>query len=107
MSGWTFITNHGLVLATIAKHPRSTAREIGDAVGITERAAHRIIKELEEADYITKSRVGRQNQYRIHPDTPLKDEVTDAAVGELLIVLGWKQRRWPSRAAANMTKKPR
>lgn len=100
MPEWTFITNHGLVLAIIAKHPRSTAREIGDSVGITERATHRIIKELEEAGYITKSRVGRQNQYRIHPTMPVKDEVTDAAVGELLMVLGWKRRKRPSRAGA-------
>ena len=97
MPEWTFITNHGLVLAAIAKHPRSTAREIGDAVGITERAAHRIIKDLEEASYITKSRIGRQNQYRIHPDTPLKDEASDAAVGELLVMLGWRRRKRPDR----------
>ena len=46
MSEWAFITNHGLVLATIAKHPNLTAREIGDAVGVTERTAHRIIIDL-------------------------------------------------------------
>lgn len=93
MAEWTFITNHGLTLAAIAKSPRTTAREIGDAVGITERAAHKIIKDLENAGYVTKNKVGRKNHYRIHPDVPLKDEVTDAAVGELLVMLGWKWRR--------------
>jgi DNA-binding Lrp family transcriptional regulator len=93
MAEWSFITNHGLVLAAIARHPQSTAREIGDSVGITERSAHKIINDLEEAGYITKMKVGRNNKYRIHPDVPLKDEDSDAAVGELLVMLGWKRRK--------------
>jgi len=92
MPDWSFITNHGLILAAIARRPRSTAREIGDEVGITERAAHNIIRDLEEGGYITKAKVGRRNRYRIHPDMPIKDEPSDAAVGELLVMLGWKRR---------------
>ena len=38
-------------------------------------------------------RIGRRNSYRIHPNVPLKDEVTNATVGELLIVLGWRRGR--------------
>ncbi|MCL2678689.1 MAG: winged helix-turn-helix domain-containing protein [Dehalococcoidia bacterium] len=93
MSDWSFITTHGLVLATVAKYPRSTAREIGDTVGVTERTAHKLILDLEEAGYITKTKVGRRNKYTIHPDMPLADETSDAAVGELLVMLGWKRRR--------------
>ena len=93
MSEWTFFTNHGLVLAAIAKQPRSTARQIGDAVGITERAAHKIINDLEKEGYITKSKVGRQNHYQIHSDMPIKDEASDVAIGEFLTMLGWKRRR--------------
>jgi DNA-binding Lrp family transcriptional regulator len=98
MADWGFVTNHGLVLAAIAKHPRSTAREIGDEVGITERSAHKIIKDLEDEGYITKTKVGRRNQYRIYSDMPLSDEATsDAAVGELLVMLGWKKRKSSSK----------
>ena len=93
MSEWTFVTNHGLVLATIAKHANLTAREIGDTIGVTERTAHRIIMDLEAAGYITKTKVGRQNKYKIHPDMPIRDEMSDAAVGELLVMLGWKRRK--------------
>ncbi|MCL2150429.1 MAG: winged helix-turn-helix domain-containing protein [Dehalococcoidia bacterium] len=93
MAEWSFITNHGLVLAAIARHPRSTARDLGDDVGITERTAHKIIIDLEEAGYITKTKIGRKNKYTIHPDMPLAEEATDAAVGELLVMLGWKRRR--------------
>ena len=97
MGEWTFITNHGLVLATIAKHPQSTAREIGDTVGIRERTAHKIIGDLESGGYISKTRVGRQNRYKIHPDMPLKNEISDAEVGELLVMLGWKRSKRPPR----------
>ncbi|MDD5486263.1 MAG: winged helix-turn-helix domain-containing protein [Dehalococcoidales bacterium] len=93
MADWSFFTNHGLVLATIAKQPKSTAREIGDAVGITERTAHKIINDLESEGYITKIKTGRKNRYRIHSNVPLVDEVSDVAVGELLAMLGWKRRR--------------
>ena len=94
MAEWGFITNHVLVLAAIAKHPRSsTAREIGNEVGITERAAHKIINDLEEDGYVEKNRVGRQNHYRIDPEMPLKDDVGDVEIGELLTMLGWKRRR--------------
>jgi DNA-binding IclR family transcriptional regulator len=91
MAYWTFITNHGLVLAAIAKNPENTAREISGDVGITERTTHKIIADLEKEGYIERVRVGRQNTYRIHPDVPIR--TGDAAVGELLAMLGWKRRK--------------
>ena len=99
MPEWSFITNHALVLTSIAKHPRRTLREIGDAVGITERAAHKIINDLEEAGYVSKEKSGRRNVYRIHPEVPLKERVrSDAAAHELLTMLGWKPRKSRSKA---------
>ena len=91
MPEWTFITNHGLVLASIAKYPEKTAREIGDDVGITERTTHKIIMDLAKEGYVTKTKVGVQNKYTIHPDLQIK--TGDASVGELLVMLGWKRRR--------------
>jgi len=91
MTQWTFITNHGLVLASIANNPERTAREIGNEIGVTERTAHKIINDLESEGYITKAKIGRHNTYRIHTDVPIKSG--DAAVGELLIMLGWNRRR--------------
>jgi DNA-binding MarR family transcriptional regulator len=40
---WSFLTNHAQVLLCIAQDPGVRLREIGEAVGITERAAHRIV----------------------------------------------------------------
>ena len=91
MSDWAFITNHGLVLASIAKNPEKTARVISGDIGITERTTHKIIIDLEKEGYIERFKVGRQNTYRIHPDVPIR--TGDAAVGELLAMLGWNRRK--------------
>ena len=88
MRKWSFVTNHGLVLAAVANSPDSTARAIGDMVGITERATHKIITDLEDEGYITKSKSGRRNAYSIHADIPLGEifgEKADAK--ELLSML--------------------
>jgi DNA-binding Lrp family transcriptional regulator len=99
MTEWSFITNHALVLTVIARHPRRTLREIGDTVGITERASHKIINDLEEAGYVSKEKVGRCNVYRIHPEVPLKERIkSDAAARELLAMLGWKPRKSQGKA---------
>ena len=92
MTDWTFLSNYGLVLVSIAKNPEETAREVGDNVGLTERTAHKIIVQLEKEGYITRKKVGRKNIYRIHPDMLIKDVVTDSSIGELLASLGWKRR---------------
>jgi DNA-binding Lrp family transcriptional regulator len=90
MGEWTFVTNHALVLASIAKNPDMTAREISDDIGITERTTHKIITDLDKDGYITRSRVGVKNTYRLHPEVPIK--TANSAVGELLELLGWKSR---------------
>ena len=99
MADWSLFTNHGLVLITIAKNPDMTAREISNDIGLTERTSHKIIVDLEDAGYITRIKVGRQNKYRIHPTVPIKDEITDASLGELLATLGWKRRGRKSKSA--------
>ncbi|UCG10206.1 MAG: MarR family transcriptional regulator [Dehalococcoidia bacterium] len=94
MNKWSFITNHGLVLAAVARHPRKTARQIGDVVGITERATHKIINDLEAAGYVTKLKMGRRNEYQVHPEVPLKEGTNGGtAAKELLAMLGWKPKK--------------
>ena len=94
MAKWTFITNHGLVLAYIAKHPQSTARAIASAINVTERTVQKIIAELVAEEYIEQQRVGRNNEYHINSHTELRHETTrDVMVEDFLKVLGGKQRR--------------
>jgi DNA-binding Lrp family transcriptional regulator len=85
---WSFLTNHARVLLSIAHDPGVRLREIGDSVGITERAAHRIVGELIAAGYISRERVGRRNHYTIESHLPLPDPVARGQrVGDLLAVL--------------------
>ena len=70
---WSFLTNHAQVLLCIAHDPEIRLRELGDTIGITERAAHRIVVELVSAGYISRERHGRRNHYTIQPDLPLPD----------------------------------
>ena len=46
---WTFFTNHFHVLLVVARHPDARLRSVADEVGITERAAHRILGDLVRA----------------------------------------------------------
>ena len=63
MAKWRFLTNHAMVLIHVANHPRSTLRDIAQAVGITERAALSILRAMEEDDIISRQREGRRNKY--------------------------------------------
>ena len=86
--GWTFLTNHAQVLVCIARDPGVRLRDIGERVGITERAAHRIVVELADAGYITRQRNGRRNSYTINADSRLPDPIARGqSVGELLEIL--------------------
>jgi DNA-binding Lrp family transcriptional regulator len=85
VSEWLFLTNQARVLLYIARNPASTARRIAMAVGITERATQRLIRDLDEAGYITRKRVGRHNEYVIHRDRPVSGEVVgDVPVSALI-----------------------
>jgi predicted transcriptional regulator len=85
---WRFLTNHAQVLLCIAHDPGIRLREISEAVGITERAAHRIVAELDTAGYITRTRNGRRNNYTIQSHLPLPDPLAGGEkVGDLLSVL--------------------
>jgi predicted transcriptional regulator len=72
---WTFLSNHGHVLLSVAKDPEIRLREIATLVGITERAVHRIVQDLDESGYIKISRVGRRNQYSVNSDKPLRHPI--------------------------------
>src|SRR5579862_2396399 len=96
---WAFLTNHAQVLLCIADEPEVRLRDISERVGITERAAHRIVAELADAGYITRERIGRRNAYVIHTERPLPDALArEQKVGDLLAVLARPSPRQAGRA---------
>ena len=67
-------------------------REIADCVGITERAAHRIVCELEQEGYLARRRQGRRNVYSVHADRSLPHPLEQPArVGDLLRAVNGEQ----------------
>jgi DNA-binding MarR family transcriptional regulator len=91
---WGFVTNHAHVLLCIARDPRSRARDIAEHVGITERAAQRILADLIADGYATRTKVGRRNHYEVNPGARLRHPlVRDLSIGPLLDVLDTDGKR--------------
>ena len=74
-ASWTFLTNHSHVLVCLAETPHSRVRDVAERVGITERAVQRILTDLEDAGFLTRSKDGRRNAYHIHLNLPLRHSI--------------------------------
>jgi Mn-dependent DtxR family transcriptional regulator len=72
---WTFLTNHAHVLLCLAMDPEARMRNVAERVGITERAVQKIVADLEEGGYLTRSRNGRHNRYVLHPHQHLRHPI--------------------------------
>ena len=93
-TSWTFLTNHAHVLLAIAAEPQIRVRDIASQVGVTERAAHRLVSDLEVAGYLKVSKVGRRNEYSVIPDLPLRHPAErHHRIGELLKVLAHEAKK--------------
>jgi predicted transcriptional regulator len=85
---WDFLTNHAHVLVCVARDPGIRLRDIATAVGITERAAHRILSELVDEGYVLREREGRRNHYQVRTKLPLPHPLAEEReVGDLLEAL--------------------
>lgn len=84
---WSFLTSHGQVLLALASDPDRTIRQIGDQVGMTERATHRVISNLSEAGYLERIRVGRRVRYRLHLHRLQGEQIERARLVRELVAL--------------------
>ena len=82
---WHFVTNYAHVLVCIAADPSARLRDMAETVGVTERTASQLVRDLERAGYLTKTRTGRRNQYEVHDELPLRHpRHRHHTVGELI-----------------------
>ena len=89
MTSWSFLTNHAQVLVAVAQDPAIRLRDLGEKIGITERAAHRIVTELTTAGYLSRERRGRRNHYTVRTKLPLPDSLARGRkIEDVLDVLG-------------------
>ena len=84
---WTFLTNYGHVLLCIAADPAIRLRDVAARVGITERAAQRIVADLIEGGYLESTKQGRRNQYRINGALPLRHPIEEQSQVAALLAL--------------------
>jgi len=93
VQGWTFLTNHAVALLEVAREPDLRIRDIAERVGVTERAAASIVKDLVAEGYLESTRVGRRNVYHVVRDRPLRHprfrtRSIDELIGSLSEVAG-------------------
>jgi predicted transcriptional regulator len=85
---WRFLSNHAQVLLRLHRDPDARFIDIAQAVGITERAAQRLVADLIESGYVESERVGRRNHYRVNTHIAMRHPAQDGhAIGELLELL--------------------
>ena len=82
---WRFVTNHTQVLLCISRDGDVRLRDVAEKVGITERAAQRIVADLIEAGFVERKKVGRRNHYSIDRSAKMRHPAQmDHEVGDLL-----------------------
>ena len=87
---WTFLSNHGHVLVSLARDPEARMRDVAEAVGITERAVQQIVRDLAVQGYLRKEKVGRRNRYEVLRRAHFRHDLeSDVTLGDFLdLVVG-------------------
>ena len=95
----TCLSNQLSLLMLLAIRGDVTTRELALSLGITERAVHRILRDLAESGFISIGKRGYRNQYTVHPEQPAGHPAFPTlTLGELLAPV---LSRVPVESAAN------
>jgi DNA-binding Lrp family transcriptional regulator len=98
MGDWTFFSNYGHVLVCLSRNNEARLRDVAFEVGITERAVQKIVRDMQDAGFITVSKQGRCNRYRLNKRKSLRHGLeSHCNIGKLLALV---TRPDPVRAAA-------
>ena len=77
------------MLAYITRNPQKTTQTIAQELGLSIRGVQIILNELEEQGYIEREKIGRHNQYVIHPEMPMRGRFDrKCTVGKVLEAIG-------------------
>jgi Mn-dependent DtxR family transcriptional regulator len=93
MGDWTFFSNYGHVLVCLARNRDARLRDVAAEVGVTERAVQKIVRDLQRAGFLTVSKHGRCNRYRINRRKALRHALeAHCTVGKLLALVARSDR---------------
>lgn len=85
---WSFVTPHALALVELARDGDITIRSLAGRLGLTERHTHRILCDLVDDGYITRTKIGRRNRYEIDASREFRTPtLAQREVGSLLSAL--------------------
>jgi DNA-binding MarR family transcriptional regulator len=85
---WRFLSNHTQILLCIAQNPDVRFRDLAQMVGVTERAAQRIVADLIQAGYLEREKVGRRNRYHVNANLKMRHAAqANHEIGHLLDLL--------------------
>ena len=88
MGDWTFFSNYGHVLVCLARNNEARLRDVALEVGITERAVQKIVRDMQDAGFLTVSKQGRRNRYRLNKRKSLRHSLeSQCNVGKLLALV--------------------
>jgi predicted ArsR family transcriptional regulator len=88
MGDWTFFSNYGHVLVCLSRNNEARLRDVAFEVGITERAVQKIVRDMQDAGFITVSKQGRCNRYRLNKRKSLRHGLeSHCNVGKLLALV--------------------
>jgi len=96
MGEWTFFSNYGHVLVCLAKNREARLRDVAREVGITERAVQKIVRDLQDNGFVTVSKQGRCNRYRINNRKTLRHDLESSCTVGKLLSLVMKSAKTPA-----------
>ena len=99
MGDWTFFSNYGHVLFCLSRNREPRLRDVAQQVGITERAVQKIVRDMQDAGFITVSKQGRCNRYRINKRKTLRHGLeSNCTVGKLIALIAGPASPLPARS---------
>lgn len=88
-ANWTFLSHHAHVLIALDQNPDARIEELAKILNLTTRSVVNVLNDLVEGQYLTKTWVGRRNQYQINREADLRRATSaEKSVGDLSDSLG-------------------
>lgn len=91
-----FVSRHGHVLIALSADPTLRLRDLAALIGVTERSLRYILNDLQDAGYLTRTKIGRRNHHTVTTTAPLRHQaLTHHTIGELIAAMAHQHDRHP------------
>ena len=70
-NNWTLLSNHGQVLFFLVNNPTNTIQQIAQGTGLSISGVQKIIVDLEDDKFLSRTKIGRSYRYEVHSNNPM------------------------------------